>query len=263
MSIFDDFGSMLTGGPAKTYQPVAVKVGAAPTIDQGQGAAAIQQAAATQQGRVGRQALGMASGRGSEAGRLAAISAGGQGAADIGAGAVAQRQQLFQQIAAKNAEMTQQGQLTQAQLQTQAGIAAQGNTAASDQEKMKQTGALAQSAVGGLSSAVGLLSDERKKKDIRPASDEDIAKALHEASGEFDGVRPISYRYREETGLPTDRRIGIRAQDFEHTGAVEDTPAGKQIDVSHALGLALAAASDLHDRVDALENRKGKGKRRG
>ena len=265
----------LGGGGASTYAPV--KVGAAPVVSEQQGGQAIQQQAGIQQGAAQRAALGMASGTGSEASKLAAINAGGTASAQIGAQATQARAALYQQIQGMNAGFAQQHN----QQQEQADLAAQQANIASAEAAKASRGKM----IGGLLSAAGtaaagmatggaslaapalmgaMASDERMKEGVRSVSRGEMARALHDATDEFGGVEPVSYKYKDDTGLPTNRRIGVMAQEMEHTGTVSEAGDGhKQIDMAGALSLALAASADLHDRVEQLEARRGKGRKRG
>ena len=258
----DAIGSLLTGGPANVYDPAHVNLGNAPQVSEAAGAGAINQEAAIQQGAAQRAALGMASGTGSEASRLGAINAGGQASAGIGAQAAQARAALYQQIQSANAGMTQQRDISREQLRVNAYTAAQANTSAEHQAKMAATAATVSGVAQGVGSAIGgMHSDERMKEGVHHASSADIGRALHDATDEFGGVEPVSYRYKADTGLPTNRRIGVMAQDMEHTGTVSEDGGGrKKIDMAGALSLALAASADLHDRVEQLESRRG-GKR--
>ncbi len=102
--------------------------------------------------------------------------------------------------------------------------------------------------------AMPAVSDERAKTDAKHAAPADF----------MDHLEPYAFNYKR--GVPgedpSQRRYGVMAQDVEKSpmGAsfVEDTPEGKQLDIKHGFGTTLAALGNLHDRLKALESRKGK-----
>lgn len=105
--------------------------------------------------------------------------------------------------------------------------------------------------------AVAAMSDRRAKRDVRPAG-EHVGKLL-------EALRPSCYRYREEVqDMPEagrGERIGIMAQDLERTelgkALVKRGDDGlRRIDVGATTGLLLAALSDQHRRLKAVEGGK-------
>lgn len=100
--------------------------------------------------------------------------------------------------------------------------------------------------------AAAMLSDEQKKKDIKPAND-DIKKMLDALSAE-------KYKYKEPSveGAAPGKRYGIMAQDLEKSkpgaSVVMDSEGGKKIDANQSIGLIFAALANLNERL----NKKGK-----
>jgi hypothetical protein len=99
------------------------------------------------------------------------------------------------------------------------------------------------------------LSDERTKTGTAPSEPERMLEQL----------RPYSYNYKPGLGEdPTKRRYGIMAQDMEKSpmgaSVVSEDPATgrKVLDARQGFGVALAAMTDLHDRLKKLEAKRGK-----
>jgi hypothetical protein len=74
----------------------------------------------------------------------------------------------------------------------------------------------------------------------------------------LDQLDPYAFKYKPGTGMdPNEQHYGVMAQDLERSpmGAslVRDTPDGKMVDTKKATMANMAAATDLHDRVKALE----------
>ena len=93
-----------------------------------------------------------------------------------------------------------------------------------------------------------LISSGDAKQGVKPGG---IRQAL-------DKMKAVSFEYKDQA-LGAGRRAGIIAQDMEKSPAgaavVEETPAGKAIDIPKATGFNLAASTDLHHRVKALEQK--------
>lgn len=97
-------------------------------------------------------------------------------------------------------------------------------------------------------------SDERRKKDIKPAKKE-VNSFLKELN-----AREYSYRDPEAPGAAPGRRVGIMAQDLEKSSMgralVKNTPNGKMVDTVQGFGAVLAAQSELMKRIESLEKKK-------
>ena len=76
----------------------------------------------------------------------------------------------------------------------------------------------------------------------------------------LDGIKAKSYAYKDQA-MGQGQRVGVMAQDVAKSpaGAAAVRPvAGHQtLDVNKALSLALAATGRLHQRVKALESKRG------
>jgi Chaperone of endosialidase len=122
------------------------------------------------------------------------------------------------------------------------------------------------SATGATVSAIGTglaaMSDARQKRAIQ--AEDDRPRGAYEgtprsASEEMlANIHPYSFNYKHGSGQdPNARHFGVMAQDLEKTRMgktiVRDTPMGKHIDVTHAMGAALAGMADLHKRLARLE----------
>ena len=77
----------------------------------------------------------------------------------------------------------------------------------------------------------------------------------------LDGINPVTYSYKPQyqqgMGLPSSQQTGVLAQDLEKTpalaGAVQENSNGiKQINVPQATGFALAALSQINDRLKKI-----------
>lgn len=135
----------------------------------------------------------------------------------------------------------------QAQQGAVAGQAA-GTMAAGQAESLQNAASLQ------LASSIGAMaagSDRRNKQDIE-SGDAAIGRFL-------DAIRASEYEYRDD---PSHRRLGVMAQDLERTpegrSMVTDTPRGKMVNTPQATMAALAALASLHDRVKALEGKRGR-----
>lgn len=229
------------------------------------GALGAQQAAASALQRAQETAMAQAQmgnvlgqGRGSDIG-LAQSQAGLTQQANL------QNQANVQQAGAQNATMLQQANANnqQSQIGTRGqNINEQSNRAnqalqANQNQVNAQVGSLAaqnqhqQQNANLLSTGLGLLSDERQKKNIRPPGPNDMRDFLA-------AMHPGRYEYKGST-LP---KVGVMAQDVEASDVgrtlVRNTPAGKAIHVPDATGALLAAVADLHKRIEAVEGKRGK-----
>jgi hypothetical protein len=95
--------------------------------------------------------------------------------------------------------------------------------------------------LGGTLGAAYMLSTKQAKTD--DAAPETILEAVKELP-----VR--AWRYKEETGLGTERHIGPYAEDWQAATGLGD---GKSISAVDGIGVALQATKELLDRVEALE----------
>lgn len=101
-------------------------------------------------------------------------------------------------------------------------------------------------ALGGLAT---LLSDETKKKDIRPADDD---------LGEFlENVGAHRYRYKDEE-FGKGEFFSPMAQELERAGPVGksmvvDTPNGKMVHYGRGVGALLSSVASIHKRLKAVE----------
>lgn len=95
-------------------------------------------------------------------------------------------------------------------------------------------------------------SDKKFKEKVAPG-DREVAETL-------DALEAKSYRYKEGVGQPTERRLGILAQDLEksHRGraAVVNKPDGKYVEAGAGMSIALASVANLHKRLKKLEGGK-------
>lgn len=95
-----------------------------------------------------------------------------------------------------------------------------------------------------------MLSDETKKKDIRPIADDDALAAIEDT--------PVAmWRYRDGV-VPGDAgqmHAGPMAQDVQRTMGDDVAPGGKQIDIVAMNGITMAGLKALSHKVDALEKR--------
>lgn len=124
--------------------------------------------------------------------------------------------------------------------------------AASDAASRRQAN---QQGLAGLAQgAAALFSDERLKTDVSDGSN-DINDFL-------EALEAKSFEYKNPKHGGTGQRTGVMAQDVEQGGPigkelVQESPEGKQIDMSKGFGAILASLAELHKRQKALE---GKGK---
>ena len=103
----------------------------------------------------------------------------------------------------------------------------------------------------GMGQGVGqmaMMSDERVKRDIKPADDK--AEAL------LDSLKAYSYDYKDPKH-GKGRQLGVMAQDLERTlpQAVMDTPEGKAVDGGKLAGALAAASASMHARLKKLEGK--------
>jgi hypothetical protein len=100
--------------------------------------------------------------------------------------------------------------------------------------------------------AAALTSDLREKKDVKPVSGE-----LDET---FTKLTPIAFNYEhpDAPGEAPGPRVGVPAQDMVKSKLGREVVVGDKpmkLDVGNALGLSLAAISDLTRRLKALEGK--------
>lgn len=127
---------------------------------------------------------------------------------------------------------------------------------ADEAEKRKTAGAqLLTSSLQGLFRPP-VPSDERVKERVANAPPAQQDAATRSLSG-------YTFDYKPEmvaAGAPSDRRVGVMAQDVESTPlgreVVRETPMGKALDRDNALGMALGLLGRLGERIDKLERKK-------
>lgn len=108
--------------------------------------------------------------------------------------------------------------------------------------------------LGGLANGLSsMFSDERLKKDVSDGS--------NDVNDFLEALEAKSYEYKNPSH-GKGPRTGVMAQDVEKGGPigeqlVQESPEGKQIDMSKGFGAILASLAELHKRQKALE---GKGK---
>lgn len=141
----------------------------------------------------------------------------------------------------------------QDQVQKAGGVASQTNTMAAGQRNATDRSLDAWGNVvnAGMTGAV-LSSDETKKKDVKDVSGIDLESFMS-------SLDPKKFQYKDPAapGASDGENVGVMAQDVEKTPVgktmVKDTAGGKVIDVKKALGVLLAAISELNDRVEEKE----------
>ena len=179
--------------------------------------------------------------------------------------------QLAQGISAQQqAQAGQQADIYGNQLNTQQAMSAAENTARAnaitaanekanlEQQANEATAKYKAAAAGGLLNAAGgaatagITSDENLKKDVK--SDKKMLEAF------LDKLDAKSFEYKEadgEKGRTEGTHLGVLAQDVEKApggkSMVIEMPEGKGIDMPSAVGMLMAAASNMHDRVKDIE----------
>jgi hypothetical protein len=116
--------------------------------------------------------------------------------------------------------------------------------------KWLQAGQQQGGGLGKVLGLVGLLSDERTKRNISPGN-----LSASQAVGSLD---PYTFEYESGLGQPAGRHIGVMAQDLEQVApqAVSTGPDGlKRIDTAQATGLTLAASAEQAQRQQEQEER--------
>lgn len=103
------------------------------------------------------------------------------------------------------------------------------------------------SAVGGLIGGAALMSDERAKENMRPSNDIDVEDFLRQ-------LVPYRFKYKQDTGLPQDDRLGVIAQDLEKSRVgseiVKEDEEGKKLDLMEAVPKILASLGYLNKKID-------------
>jgi hypothetical protein len=97
-------------------------------------------------------------------------------------------------------------------------------------------------------SASNPISDVRVKEDIRESDDVDLDNFLKK-------LVPYRFKYKEDTGLPQDDRLGVMAQDLEKSRVgseivKEDSDNVKNIDLMEAVPKILASLGYLNKKID-------------
>lgn len=132
------------------------------------------------------------------------------------------------------------------------------DTSATQQKQNNQNLNTAVQGVGGLLNSVGGLvglSDENEKTDISPVDTSGMLEAMHASA----------YRYKDPSapGAAPGMHVGPMAQELERdpvgaTTVVQNPDGTKGVDTGR-LALTLAGAlAQMHERVNALEKKKGK-----
>jgi hypothetical protein len=127
-------------------------------------------------------------------------------------------------------------------------------------QRAQQSAANRNALIGGLvqggatlGAAAVTKSDERAKKEIKPAAKEvnSFLKALN--------AREYEYKDASAPGAAPGKRYGIMAQDLEKSkmgkSLVKDTAHGKMIDTVQGFGAVLAAQAELNKRLEKLEKK--------
>lgn len=103
----------------------------------------------------------------------------------------------------------------------------------------------------GASLVGGIFSDEKLKKNVKPAG-ASFDKLLEHIKGK-------DFEYKDES-MGEGKRVGVMAQDLEKSTEgkkiVKDTPEGKIIDAGNAVGAILGSQARLHERLKKLEKSK-------
>jgi hypothetical protein len=125
--------------------------------------------------------------------------------------------------------------------------AGSGQLQVDDSDKWLKAGESQGGGLGKILGLVGLLSDERTKRNISPGN-----LSASQAVGALD---PYTFEYEAGYGQAPGTHIGVMAQDLEQVApqAVQDTPNGKMINTAQGTGLALAASADQEKRIRELE----------
>lgn len=100
-------------------------------------------------------------------------------------------------------------------------------------------------------------SDEELKKDISKPENKQIKSELKSL---LDKLEPYMYNYKDPKKEGEGRRLGVMAQDLEKSSmgkemVMEDQEGSKRIDLNKVASAALAASSNLIDRVEKLEKK--------
>jgi hypothetical protein len=150
-------------------------------------------------------------------------------------------------------ERMQAQQMLLGQAAAQRGVAL--NSATANQQTDANTRGQTLNMVSGLGGAAMLASDERVKEDIKPMSN--IGKEIAEF---VKHIKPSEYEYSDPKH-GTGKKVGVMAQDLEKSKIgqtmVDQAPDGtKMVDTNKAIGALLAAAAEMHKKIDKLENKK-------
>lgn len=154
------------------------------------------------------------------------------------------------------------GQLSADTALMQAQYGARNTDAQGDAAIKSQIAAGAMQMIGAAAGGAA-MSDARVKRDLRA---EGSAPERGDADSFLESLRPYSYAYKDGADEPRSqpnggRYLGVLAQDVESSPLgrqmVKETPRGKAIETAPALSGALAGLGRLHERVSALEAKKG------
>jgi len=113
------------------------------------------------------------------------------------------------------------------------------------------------SLIGAGATYAGAKSDERVKENIQPADFKKVKSQLNEL---LEKIEPFMYDYKNPKQDGEGRRLGVMAQDLEKSEmgrdmVQEDNNGTKNIDLNKVASAALAASSELLNRVEQLEKK--------
>lgn len=115
-------------------------------------------------------------------------------------------------------------------------------------QQNQMIGAALSAGGAAVGSAATSYSDERLKKDVKPADEKTYSF--------LDALNASKYRYKDKD-LDDGERVSVMAQELEKSELGKDfvfeTPRGKAVDYGKGLGTLLAAQSSLHKRLKTLE----------
>lgn len=160
--------------------------------------------------------------------------------------------QAAAQLKTNYAANQEQGQLqSQGQGVTAAGDIVGANVKNSSNAATNLTGDITKGA-----QALGSLSDKNEKKDIKPASKDEL-------DNTFKALTPETYEYKDPNmqGAAPGLRVGFMAQDLAKTKLGKDAVIdGKpmRVDIGNALGLALAGLASMRKELDTLKSKKAR-----
>ena len=130
-----------------------------------------------------------------------------------------------------------------------AALQAEGQIAAAKAQAEAQKSSAMMGAIGSIASAgLGLLSDERTKTDIQP---------IETALETLRGLKPVTFRYKDEYGDPSRLHHGFIAQEYKQVlpdATYFDSEKDKYcIDPIDVIGLLVRANQELEYRITRME----------